>query len=54
MTDRLWRGVLDDGTEVLITGWAHTDGREVLEMALRRIGERSWGMPVVLIEEIDA
>jgi hypothetical protein len=48
---RLWRGVLDDGTEVLVTAWPHSDGRDVLELALRHDGERTWGPPLRMIEQ---
>lgn len=45
---RLFRGRLDDGTEVLATCW-HEDGSlSSVEIALRRQGDRTWGPPITL------
>lgn len=48
---RLWRGAFPDGSELLVTAWPLRDGREVLEISVRRAGEPTWNPPVQLTEE---
>lgn len=46
--DRVWTGRFDDGSELLVSSWFDAAGKEVLEAAVRRPGERCWGPPIQL------
>lgn len=48
---RVWRGTFPDGSELLVTAWTRADGREVLELSVRRPGEPTWNPPTQLTEE---
>jgi hypothetical protein len=44
----LFRGRLDDGTEVLATCWHEAGSLSALELAFRPPGARTWGPPITL------
>lgn len=48
---RQWRARFDDGSELLVTAWSDVDGAELVEVAVRKPGDRVWGPPVQLVEE---